>query len=479
MCVARVVFPTPPFSFRSVNVLIFFSLFCYNSLQTFILSHNVSEFISILKNISVHYKKSKIYSQITQKCDTLNEKDNSLGVIQLKNANRPPLDDEARERIERIKRERAVADEIADAMGETEDKPRNQIRNVVRFCGIEFAQEVYRDMLDIEANGGMLVLTGERRRTQGGVFFQLVRERIDQETRERIFVQWVYNQKQFVKKESMYEPFVYEDRIPILARLLANPGEVEEVNITLVGRHTEIERRQALVIVAMKMTVVDGFTMPVGVPYPPKETNFIVYISIRQWEKIEPLLQADSTDQLMVTGFCGYDEDLQAMVIYSTNATTRKTYKAEKQARQRALMQQNAPATDNKKPQKPANKGGDKPRGNQQQSRQSNPQSKYMSPPPPKNKAHNKPSSKPPVADKPPQPAPTPVVPAPEPTPDSVPSSIAETLRKLYSAAATYRQKIDDIRSKPQSQQFGLEMTEKLLASTEKQIAALEKQFKK
>lgn len=79
----------------------------------------------------------------------LNEMDNSLGVIQLKNDNRPPLDDEARERIARIKQERAIADEIADAMGETEEKPRNQIRNVVRYCGIEFAQEVYQDMLNI------------------------------------------------------------------------------------------------------------------------------------------------------------------------------------------------------------------------------------------------------------------------------------------------------------------------------------------
>lgn len=399
--------------------------------------------------------------------------DNSLGVIQLKNANRPPLDDEAKERIARIKQERAVADEIADAMGETEEKPRNQIRNVVRYCGIEFAQEVYQDMLNIEANGGMLILTGERRRTQGGVFFQLVRERIDQETRERIFVHWVYSQKQFVKKESVYEPFVFAERAPILARLLANPGEVEEVNITLVGRHTEIERRQALVIVAMRSTVVEGFTMPVGVPLPPAQTNYIVYISIRQWEKLEPILQADDTDMLMVTGFCGYDEEMQSLVIYSTNATTRKTYKTEKQARQRALQQTQA---DTKKPQKPV---GRSDRGNQGQSRGNTGRpnrdatSKYSAQPP-RSKSYNKPVEPEEI----PQPTPTPVPPVQEDV-DGVPGAIAETLRKLHSAAATYRQKIEDIKSKPEAQQFGLEMTEKLLASTEKQIASLEKQYKK
>lgn len=400
---------------------------------------------------------------------------------------RPPLDDEARERIDRIKRERAVADEISDALGETQDKPRNQIRNVVRYCGIEFAQQAYNDMQEIENNGGMIILTGERRRTPGGVFFQLVRERVDQETRERIFVHWVYTQKKFVEKESVYEPFIYAERAPILERLLANPGEVEEVNITLIGRYKELERRQALVIVAMKAIVADGFTMPAGVPYPPKETDFVVYISIRQWEKVEPLLQADETDALMVTGFCGFDEEFKALAIYTTHASTRKTYKNEQnQQRQReAQQQQQPPAPEPKKPTKPAydkdkDRGHDKregrgDRGNAPSNKRGGDRERSGG-----NERGGRPSSNPrhrQSDDYAPRPAPTPV--EEPPIEDGVPTTIAETLRKLYSAASTYRQKIDDIKSKPESQQFGLEMTEKLLASTEKQIASLEKQYKK
>ncbi len=373
--------------------------------------------------------------------------------------NRPPLDDEAKERIERIKRERAFADSLADALGETQEKPRNQVRNVARYCGTNFTQQVYDDMLEIEAHGGMLVLTGERRRTPGGIFFQLVRERIDQNTRERIFVYWVYSQKQFVSKESIYEPFIYEQRAEVLTRLLANPGEVEEVNITLIGRYKELERRQALVIVAMKAIVSDGFTMPVGVPLPPKETDFVVYISIRQWEKVEPILQADETDLLMVTGFCGFDDEFKVLAVYTTHASTRKTYRMEQfQARQREA-QQTAPPPQSKK----AGKNGNVP--------SNAPVSKK-----PVNKAGKAPHNKEVDTESAPRPAPTPVEKEIE---DGVPSSIAETLRKLYSAATTYRQKIDDIKSKPEAQQFGLEMTEKLLASTEKQIASLEKQYKK
>jgi len=428
----------------------------------------------------------------------LNQKDNFLGVVPLGQKNRtpnknrthdrPPLDDEARERIERIKKERAIADEISDALGETQDKPRNQIRNVVRYCGIDFAQQVYDDMIEIENNGGMLILTGERRRTPGGVFFQLVRERIDQETRERIFVHWVYTQKKFVQKESVYEPFIYEERAPILERLLANPGEVEEVNITLIGRYKEIERRQALVIVAMKAIVADGFTMPAGVPLPPKETDFIVYISIRQWEKVEPILQADETDTLMVTGFCGFDEEFKALAVYTTHASTRKTYKSEQQqTRQREAQQQ----TTSEQPKKPTRQPHDKERsydkrepregrepreqrdrGNQQNANMGNRRGG--------NDRGGRPSSNPrqrPSDDYAPRPAPTPI--EEPPVEEGVPTTIAETLRKLYSYAATYRQKIEDIKSKPEAQQFGLEMTEKLFASTEKQIASLEKQYKK
>ncbi|MDX2077629.1 MAG: phosphorylated adapter RNA export RNA-binding domain-containing protein [bacterium] len=375
---------------------------------------------------------------------------------------RPPLDDEARDRIDRIKRERAFADEISDALGETQEKPRNQIRNVVRYCGIEFTQAIYDDMLEIEANGGMLVLTGERRRTQGGVFFQLVRERVDQDTRERIFVYWVYSQKQFVSKESIYEPFIYAERAQVLMRLLADPGEVEEVNITLIGRYKEIERRQALVIVAMRATVADGFTMPAGVPIPPKETDFVVYISIRQWEKAEPILQADETDLLMVTGFCAYDEEMKALAVYTTHASTRKTYKTEQfQMRQREQQNQQAQTPAPKKAPKAGGKGGNAPQS---------------SAPPKKSGKGSAPKDNFVDENTAPRPAP---IPSENELVDGLPSAIAETLRKLYSAASTYRQKIEDIKAKPESQQFGLEMTEKLLVSTEKQIASLEKQYKK
>jgi hypothetical protein len=154
------------------------------------------------------------------------------------------------------------------------------------------------------------------------------------------------------------------------------------------------------------------------------------------------------------------------LAVYTTHASTRKTYKSEQfLARQKEAQQQAPPPI--KKVEKGAGKGNNAPVANGSSS---------SSPKKPMNKAGKAPQNKVADVESTPRPAPTPVEKEIE---EGVPSSIAETLRKLYSAATTYRQKIDDIKSKPEAQQFGLEMTEKLLASTEKQIASLEKQYKK
>ena len=61
--------------------------------------------------------------------------------------------------------------------------------------------------------------------------------------------------------------------------------------------------------------------------------------------------------------------------------------------------------------------------------------------------------------------------------PPGLPSEIAQKLIELHTAAATFRQKIDAISAKPEDQQFGLEMTQRLLKNIEKQIADLEQAY--
>jgi len=82
-----------------------------------------------------------------------------------------------------------TAAQIADQLGETDATPRRQIWRIVRTIGPERTQAFVEQALEIEANGGMLLPDGSRKRTLGGVFFRLVRDHVSEAERRTI---WPY-----------------------------------------------------------------------------------------------------------------------------------------------------------------------------------------------------------------------------------------------------------------------------------------------
>src|SRR5215216_5290147 len=81
----------------------------------------------------------------------------------------------------------AVVKELADLLGETEKSPIKQIKRIIQYCGIDFARKMYQETLDVESKGGLFLAKQERRRTMGGVFFYLTREKVSEEQRDAIF----------------------------------------------------------------------------------------------------------------------------------------------------------------------------------------------------------------------------------------------------------------------------------------------------
>ncbi|MFP4322992.1 MAG: hypothetical protein ACLFTK_11115 [Anaerolineales bacterium] len=71
--------------------------------------------------------------------------------------------------------ERAMHD-LADELGEFRPSPVDQIRDIVRYMGLDYAYDLHKQVQEIEAQGGMMTKDGSRRRTPGGVFFTLARE---------------------------------------------------------------------------------------------------------------------------------------------------------------------------------------------------------------------------------------------------------------------------------------------------------------
>lgn len=63
----------------------------------------------------------------------------------------------------------AFIDELAEQLGETECGPRGQIGRIVIRAGMDFARAMYQLTPETEAQGGLMLPDGSRRRTVGGV----------------------------------------------------------------------------------------------------------------------------------------------------------------------------------------------------------------------------------------------------------------------------------------------------------------------
>jgi hypothetical protein len=102
----------------------------------------------------------------------------------------------------------STAAQIAAQLGETEGIPQQTIWRCVRTLGPERAQAFVAQALDVEANGGMMVPDGSRKRTLGGIFFYLVRTQVSDEEAVAINGMWRSKQKRkkLARGEGQAEP---------------------------------------------------------------------------------------------------------------------------------------------------------------------------------------------------------------------------------------------------------------------------------
>ena len=209
--------------------------------------------------------------------------------------------------------------QIAAALGETHQGPVGQIERFDRLLRVEWAQTVLRETLAVEAQGGLMLPDGSCRRTVGGVFFYLARQRMTPEQAALVFPRTGQPQAQPVPRQ----PMGWGERLDVVREAGHGKGKVMSVKITVTGRPGSVVLREGTVVLALEDD--HESSLPKSVPAPPAEpTLYIVYVAARQWAAVEPALQ-NPNDILIVQGTCAYDEAAQGIAVFAASVTTKFT----------------------------------------------------------------------------------------------------------------------------------------------------------
>ncbi len=181
---------------------------------------------------------------------------------------------------------------IAEQLSETEEQPLQLLKQVVKRLGTERSLAFLKEALEIEAQGGLMIGDGSRRRTPGGTFFYLVRKKgpyksstsLHHATNQPQKNQNVAEAGQPPSQQSTTTPFTWEDRISALHEIGDEKGMANTVKITLIGRPGKIVDRGTCVVTSMASEKVPA--LPKGLPTPQTSaTAYTVYIAANSGRK--------------------------------------------------------------------------------------------------------------------------------------------------------------------------------------------------
>jgi PHAX RNA-binding domain-containing protein len=178
------------------------------------------------------------------------------------------------------------------------------LRQVLRTLGQDRCAALLADTLTCEANGGLLTKDGTRRRTPGGVFFQLVKKRATRQERHRLFP-YLGPQKHKAPAPALRQAQPQApswDEVQAGLTTLAQ-GEAT-VKLTLIGRPELSAVQTRPTYVAFRMQGKEPGPLPKGLPPVPDQhpITWLVVIALRQWNRVQDSLAAHTDDRLIIEG---------------------------------------------------------------------------------------------------------------------------------------------------------------------------------
>jgi hypothetical protein len=184
------------------------------------------------------------------------------------------------------------------------------LRQVLRTLGPDHTAAILTDTLQCEMQGGMRTKDGSRRRTPGGVFFQLVKERVTAHERRRLFPHPRPQQGQRQLQRSPTQPqehpaaLTWAEVQTLTQTLATHPaGEARTMKLTLIGRPGKVETRGQAVVFRMQGKAPGP--LPKGLPPVPSgpALTWNVMVALRQWNRVQESLAANQEDQLIIEGY--------------------------------------------------------------------------------------------------------------------------------------------------------------------------------
>jgi hypothetical protein len=222
-----------------------------------------------------------------------------------------------------------VANEAQRIAAQLEEPLLWLVENVIKVLGQPRADDLLQQTLEIEAAGGILTAQGDRRRTPGGVYLKLLKEQTTPEEQERIFIGGPKTKPKGTDGEGANSanppplgPLPWDDARLEISRLIKLPLEKASVKITLVGRPSQVSKAKSCVVVAMKGSRPPS--LPKGLPPAPDGSDFsyAVFISLRHWAKVAPVMAQDKDERLLVEGYPIFDPKRGITVILAQNVRT-------------------------------------------------------------------------------------------------------------------------------------------------------------
>jgi cold shock CspA family protein len=240
---------------------------------------------------------------------------------------------------------------VARRLGEQMTAPVSQIRLIVQYLGAEVAWEMVKEVEKIEAEGGMLIPDGSRRRTPGGIFFLLAKQRLRPDDRMRIFPTKALQAQRKRAYAAIADataveqglppkpvapppppPVTWATRGPLIEQARAGQGRAASVKATIIGRPTSIIEQGSTVTLKMvysgpKPSVPKGVLLPPEVP----ETVYTVYVGAKQWRGVAEAIK-NPEDVLILEGAQTWNADRRTIDVYTTKVMTKLQQRGKRSA---------------------------------------------------------------------------------------------------------------------------------------------------